>query len=174
MYSPRTPALFEGKKIVSQSMLSRMRIVATLDEYGYYVEQSLVCIVPHGDLSGKQPISDAPLEFILGIINSRLESFYFSTYIIDYSLGGGLVHATPGSQGKLLVPRASASEIKLIASLVQQVLGLHKRVRTARAGHARTVLERQIEATDRRIDRLIYELYELTDKEIVIVEEATR
>ena len=33
--------------------------------------------------------------------------------------------------------------------------------------------QREIEATDREIDRLVYELYELSDKEIAIVEEAT-
>jgi len=32
----------------------------------------------------------------------------------------------------------------------------------------------QIDATDRQIDRLVYELYDLTDEEIAIVEEATR
>ena len=32
---------------------------------------------------------------------------------------------------------------------------------------------RQIEATDRDIDRLVYQLYGLTDAEIAIVEEAT-
>ena len=32
---------------------------------------------------------------------------------------------------------------------------------------------RQIEATDREIDRLVYELYGLSDEEIRIVEEAT-
>jgi hypothetical protein len=37
----------------------------------------------------------------------------------------------------------------------------------------RTVIERQIEATDRGIDRLVYELYGLTDDEITVVEEAT-
>ena len=36
-----------------------------------------------------------------------------------------------------------------------------------------TLIECQIDATDRRIDRLVYELYGLTDKEIAIVEEAT-
>jgi len=35
-------------------------------------------------------------------------------------------------------------------------------------------LERQIAATDRQIDRLVYELYGLTDEEIQIVESATR
>ena len=34
-------------------------------------------------------------------------------------------------------------------------------------------IERQIEATDRQIDQLVYELYGLTEEEIVIVEEAT-
>jgi transketolase N-terminal domain/subunit len=34
-------------------------------------------------------------------------------------------------------------------------------------------IQRQIDATDRQIDRLVYELYELTDDEIKIVEEAT-
>ena len=34
-------------------------------------------------------------------------------------------------------------------------------------------IQRQIDATDRQIDQLVYELYELTDEEIKIVEEAT-
>ena len=33
--------------------------------------------------------------------------------------------------------------------------------------------QRQIDATDKEIDRLVYELYGLTDEEIRIVEEAT-
>ena len=34
--------------------------------------------------------------------------------------------------------------------------------------------QRQIDATDEQIDALVYELYELTEDEIEIVEEATR
>lgn len=36
----------------------------------------------------------------------------------------------------------------------------------------KTVIERQIAATDRQIDRLVYELYGLTDEEIAVVEES--
>ena len=36
-----------------------------------------------------------------------------------------------------------------------------------------TALQRQIDATDRRIDALVYQLYGLSDDEIRIVEEAT-
>ncbi len=34
-------------------------------------------------------------------------------------------------------------------------------------------LSRQIEPTDRKIDRLVYELYGLSDEEVRIVKEAT-
>ncbi len=36
------------------------------------------------------------------------------------------------------------------------------------------MLHKQIEVTDRQIDRLVYALYGLTDEEIGMVEEATR
>ena len=40
----------------------------------------------------------------------------------------------------------------------------------ARTEHDKTTLQRQIDATDHQIDRLVYELYGLTDEEIGIVE----
>lgn len=36
--------------------------------------------------------------------------------------------------------------------------------------HDKTLFQRQIEATDRLIDRLVYELYELTEGEIAVME----
>ena len=174
MYSPRTPELFEHEKIISQSMLSRAQLIATLDSSGYYVEQSLVCIVPHGVLTEKAPPATLPLKFLLGVINSRLESFYFSTYIIDYSLGGGLIHATPGSHAKLIIPKSPPdSKVKLVVSLVEKMLDLHKQLAEARTPNEKERLQRQIDATDREIDALVYELYGLTEEEIRIVEEGT-
>ena len=40
--------------------------------------------------------------------------------------------------------------------------------------HEKSLIHRQIDATDKQIDRLVYELYGLTDEEIRIVEEATK
>ena len=37
----------------------------------------------------------------------------------------------------------------------------------------KTAIQRQIDATDREIDRVVYELYGLTDDEIRIVDEST-
>jgi hypothetical protein len=42
---------------------------------------------------------------------------------------------------------------------------------TARDPRTSEQLQRQIESTDKQIDRLVYELYDLTEEEIKIVEE---
>ena len=44
---------------------------------------------------------------------------------------------------------------------------------SAKTDHDKTVLQRQIDATDREIDGLVYDLYGLTVDEIRIVEEVT-
>jgi hypothetical protein len=123
----------------------------------------LVCIIPHGILS--EPVTDAaPLEYILAVINSRVQSFYFATYVIDYSLGGGLVHATPGAQGQLLVPKASRSQVSDVVTLTREMLALQGRgTRTAEA-------VRTIAALDRRIDEAVYGLFGLGGEDIAVVE----
>ena len=46
--------------------------------------------------------------------------------------------------------------------------------RRARTAADKTLLQRQIDATDRQIDQAVYELYGLTDKEIAIIEQAEK
>ena len=60
-----------------------------------------------------------------------------------------------------------------MVSFVEQLLILQKQSTTAKTTHERTALARQIEAMDGEIDRLVYELYGLSDAELRIVEEAT-
>jgi type II restriction/modification system DNA methylase subunit YeeA len=60
-----------------------------------------------------------------------------------------------------------------MVTLVELMLSLHKQLAGANTGHEKTALQRQIDATDRQIDQLVYELYGLTDDEISIVESAT-
>ena len=153
-------------------MLSKARPVATLDVDGFYVEQSLACIVPHGTVTEIAPAANLPLKFILGTLNSKLERFYFESYVIDQSLGGGLIHATPGTHDKLIVPRADGRNVKRMVSLVDSMLVLHKQAGAAKSDGQQTAIGRQIESTDREIDRLVYDLYGLTKEEIEIVEGA--
>lgn len=59
-------------------------------------------------------------------------------------------------------------------SLVDQILELHRQLAAARTCFEKTALQRQTEATDKLIDRLVYEPYGLTEEEIEIVEEAAK
>lgn len=59
--------------------------------------------------------------------------------------------------------------VKLVASM----LDLHKQLSSAKGEAQRGAIERQIDATDREIDRLVYDSYGLTKEEIAIVEGAS-
>jgi hypothetical protein len=59
-----------------------------------------------------------------------------------------------------------------MANLVEKMLDLHRQLAAATIPQAKTMLRRQIEATDRQIDRLVYALYGLVEDEIRLVEGA--
>lgn len=57
-----------------------------------------------------------------------------------------------------------------MGTLVERMLALHKQKANVKTDHEKNLVERQIEATDKQIDALVYELYGLTEEEISIVE----
>jgi flagellin-like hook-associated protein FlgL len=59
-----------------------------------------------------------------------------------------------------------------MVKLVDSMLALHKQLASAKSQAQRAAIQRQIEATDAEIDRLVYGLYGLTKEEIAIVEGA--
>ncbi len=58
--------------------------------------------------------------------------------------------------------------------LVSDIQDFHRHIQAAKTDHQKWLIQRQIDATDKQIDQLVYELYGLTDEEIRIVEEATK
>jgi predicted type IV restriction endonuclease len=68
---------------------------------------------------------------------------------------------------------ADKSRRDQVARLAEQMLALHQSMSAARTPQEQTALERQIAAADTQIDRLVYELYGLTEEEIKLVERAT-
>jgi hypothetical protein len=57
-----------------------------------------------------------------------------------------------------------------MVKLVDSMLALHKQLASAKSEAQRGAIQRQLEATDAEIDRLVYDLYGLTKDEIAIVE----
>ena len=57
-----------------------------------------------------------------------------------------------------------------MVKLVDSMLSMHKQLGSAKSAAKKAVIQRQIDATNREIDRLVYALYGLTKDDIAIVE----
>ena len=57
-------------------------------------------------------------------------------------------------------------------ALVRRIFDLNHQLGNAKAEHDKTFIKREIEATDNRIDMLVYELYGLSEEEIKMIEQA--
>jgi hypothetical protein len=71
------------------------------------------------------------------------------------------------------IPRldeVNEDECKKMNFLVESMITVQKQRAEAKTGHEQTLLQRRIDATDKQIDKLVYELYGLTEDEIKIVE----
>ncbi len=115
-------------------------------------------------------------EYILGIINSRLLNWFLRN--ISTSFRGGWFSAESRFIRQLPIclidisdPADKARHDKMVA-LVKRMLSLHEQLPDIKIDHDKKLIEQQIEITDREIDRLVYELYGLTEEEIKIVEGA--
>jgi hypothetical protein len=61
-----------------------------------------------------------------------------------------------------------------IVELVNRMLLSNQKLSSARTPKEKTILQRQSETMDRQINQLVYELYELTEEEIKIIEESCK
>jgi hypothetical protein len=113
-------------------------------------------------------------EYLLGLLNSKL--LYWSLEQTSNIFRGGWITCTKQYFGELPIKIPDTTkprEKKLhdrIVSLVQRMLDLHKQLAAAKVPDEKTRIQRQIDATDKQIDQLVYNLYGLTEEEIKIVE----
>lgn len=119
--------------------------------------------------------SQTALEYLTAIINSRLMRFLYRTLYDALAIGSGYLRFQPPQIRRLPVADSKHHSplVTHATELVRRMQGLKARFPFAKIAHEKAVLERQMTATDRQIDQLVYELYGLTDEEIRIVEEAT-
>lgn len=116
--------------------------------------------------------------YLLGLLNSSLSTFYLkkvsSTFRGGYiALNRQYIEQLPIRTINFSDPADKARHDRMV-TLVATMLDLNKKLQAATLDHDKTLLQRQIEATDVAIDALVYELYGLTDEEIGIVEGTTK
>jgi len=122
-------------------------------------------------------LPDYSKEYVLGLLNSKLLEWMIRQSATQmrggyYSFESRFIRHLPIRTTNPSDPSDKARQDKMIA-LVPRMLDLHKQLVAAKNPNDKTRLQREIEATDRQIDQLVYELYGLTEEEIEIVEEAT-
>lgn len=156
--------LFRGSKIVIAGMTKRLE--AAYDSGGLALGVQVYAAT----------LATANYHYILGILNSLLMSYLFRQRFQAKHLAGGFLAINKGQISQLPIRRIDFSDPSdrsrhdNIVSLVIHILSLHERITESRTAHDRTILQHQIDATDRRIDRIVYELYGLADEEIAAVE----
>jgi hypothetical protein len=133
------------------------------------------CLMASGGFSiTVDPDTGLSPNYVLGLLNSHL--LYWRLRSISNVFRGGWITCTKQYVETLpihVVDHSNTDEAAdhdRMVQLVEKILTLHKQLASAKAPHDKTVLQTQIDATDQQIDRLVYDLYGLTDEEIRIVE----
>ncbi len=151
--------LLRKPKIVYSSVANEASFA--LDDEGIFIDKTCY-FIPRAD------------KYLLGLLNSRLLFFYFSCIAVERR--GGYYEYLTEYVARLPIrtinfddPEDKARHDKMV-ELVDRMLDLHKKLDAAKLPGDKTQIQRQIDATDRQIDNLVYELYGLTEDEIKIVE----
>jgi hypothetical protein len=153
---------FPKPKIIYPDIATNCRFY--LDKEGFY-SANTTYFIPSEDL------------YLLGTLNSKLAQFYFSQVCAGLEGGNSVYLRFFGEYMEKFPVRtinfsdpADAARHARMVGLVEGMLALHKRQAGAQLPQEKETLQRQIQATDGQIDRLVYELYGLTEEEIKIVE----
>ena len=158
--APRNPALFEveEKIIVRQTGDS---IIATLIGKNIIARDNLHLLLP----------KNSDLKFVLGILNSKLTDFIY--YQINPEKGEVLAQVKKGHIEQLLIPvitKETEFSQEQISDSVAQLLQLNQEKIETKLQSKIDQLNRRIDFLENKINQIIYQLYDLTDEEIKIVE----
>jgi len=148
------------------------RLYAAYDETGSHFLDN----VDVGGITLKPAYQKQGLIYLLGLLNSKLLRWYFP--YVSASFRGGWLSANRQFLSQIPIRTINFNDPKdnaghdLMLRLVAQMLDLHKRLAASKSSRDINLFSREIEATDDQIDRLVYELYDLTEEEIRIVEKS--
>jgi type I restriction-modification system DNA methylase subunit len=114
--------------------------------------------------------------YILGILNSKLISNHLKTVCPSKMSGYTRFNANNINKTPIrVIDFSNPIDSKIhgkITDLSKTMLQIHKDLESVKTPTSKQSIQRQIDAIDKQIDRLVYELYGLTEEEIKIVEES--
>lgn len=139
-------------------------VMAVPDSTGLYASNNLFVVLPK---AGSPALN---IHALVGLLNSRLITWFFRT--IQPRVGKVFAELKINQLHQFPLPGADKQEIvnRRLVLLVDKMLLLVPKLRSAKSETERATLENAVAATDRAIDALVYELYNLTPEEIALVE----
>ena len=103
------------------------------------------------------------MKYIIAILNSRLMTFYYSTFFNSMSLAGGFYRI--GAPQIKTLPIAMTKDEALIEIVEKKVSEIQELMLT------KTAEDPEVIKLNKDLDEIVYKIYGLTAKEIQIVEE---
>lgn len=160
---PREIGLFTRPRILLREITGREPYCLNFAfiDLPFLNNKSVLNILDHND-----DISN--LRSLIGLLNSRLISFFYKQNAVK---SGRKIFpkVVVKDLGQFPIPKAFVKHNRIIA-LVESIEGLHKQLVASESARNTGVVERQISATNREIDQIVYQLYELTAQEIEVIE----
>jgi len=163
---PRYSANYDLEKIVIRQ--TGDSLIATLDLDKFIVRDNLYTIIIASKFIN--------LKYILALINSKLLNWYYQN-IINPERGEALAQVKRGHIAQLPIKDIDSTNViekkkhNEIVMYVEELLHTKSRIKESITDKDRTFYYNKCNTLDRQIDRLVYELYGLTEEEIKIVEE---
>jgi len=184
-HRPKFPELFENNKIIVRGISGNNNsIISVYDDEHFYMNHNIIIIIPWNDDILKlqapekkynvfKPYNYFSLKYILGILNSKLISFYFNKTIATGTLQGNYSGVYPEDLRIIPVKQIPENQQQPVIELVDKILSLNKRLNELgdKRTDERTRIENEIKKTDIEIDALIYNIYGITEDEKEIIEE---
>jgi hypothetical protein len=157
---------FTGPRILLRQLLSRkFRLQAIYTEEEFLTNQSVQSLVPRGP-------SPSPLA-ILGILNSKLMSWYFCQINLvarrdDFPKT--IIKQTRELRFPDVTGYALRENEQPLISHVRLIQKLYSDVKAVKNPTELKHIEREIERTEQNIDNIVYRLFALTPEEVAVVE----
>ncbi|MBI1956673.1 MAG: Eco57I restriction-modification methylase domain-containing protein, partial [Acidobacteria bacterium] len=163
-------SFYEVPKIAIRETGSR--ITATLDMEHRYFLSSLYAIYP------KSPSEELSLQYLLAILNSSLAMHFVKKVALELTKGA-FTKLRTNQLARLPIrrinfsDRADKARHDEIVTKVDAMLEAKVQLAKAKTDKDKSYYENKCAALDRQIDRLVYQLYGLTEEEVQIVERQT-
>ena len=157
----KSMSIFEKTRIITPEISLGCNM--TMGDAGIYHNTKVYSLMPSKEINEN-------ILYWLGILNSKILWWYIKN--TGYVLRGGYYKF----KTNYLMPfpihfidfsiKNEFEKYNKVVLLVEQILDFHKKLTDGRDPRMREQLQRRIDSTDNQIDRLVYDLYGLTDKEI--------